>query len=154
MGYTIDFHGRFELDRELDDDLYTFLCKFNETRRIGHKLPPEFGVDGEFYVGSDAPHGQDRDDNVIPPSTHPTLWCNWTPTDDRKGIEWNGSGTSYNYTEWLKYIVTNFLKPNGYILNGQVSWKGEDRNDIGYLIVIDNDVRECHGEPDMSRADD
>lgn len=154
MGYTTDFSGRFELDRELDDDLYTFLCKFNDTRRMARKLPPEFGVEGEFYVAAGGHCGQDHSDDIIdysiPPSTQPGLWCQWRPTDDRKGIEWDGGEKFYEYGAWLEYIIVNFLKPNGYILNGQVSWEGEDSSDKGYIFVVNNDINMTNGEPDMS----
>lgn len=157
MGYTTDFEGRFELNRKLEDDLYEFLCKFNEIRHMARKLSPEFGVEGEFYVDGGGMYGQDHEDNIIDsnrqPSTQPALWCQWRPTKDRKGIEWDECEKFYEYTAWLKYIITNFLKPNGYILNGQVSWVGESTEDVGYLIVINNDVKECFGEVAMENVD-
>jgi hypothetical protein len=53
-------------------------------------------------------------------------------------IEWDGGEKFYEYEDWLIYIICNFLVPNGYILNGEVSFQGEDSEDAGTLIVKDN----------------
>ncbi len=88
--------------------------------------------------------GQDREDNVIdfnsPPGPQPGLWCQWCPSEDRKGIEWDGGEKFYRYAEWLEYLVDKVLAPKGYVLNGEVEWQGEDRNDRGVLKVVDNVV--------------
>lgn len=149
MGYSTDFDGRFNLNKELDEDLYNYLIKFSETRRMARNLPSEYGTEGEFYVDGDGHAGQAREDNIIdynkPPVTQPGLWCQWVPTDDRKGIEWDGNEKFYEYTKWLKYIINNLLEPKGYILNGSVRWSGEDMYDIGTLEVKDNVVIEHSG---------
>lgn len=164
MGYTTDFYGRFELNKELDEETFMFLKRFNETRRM--KFDPkvigqEHGVDGEFFVG----HHQDfsgffagqveRDfDGLVeyntPPRTQPGLWCQWVPSEDRKGIEWDGGEKFYHYTEWLQYIITNFLQPKGYILNGQVEWAGEDRRDNGVITVKNNVVNALDEEDEIA----
>jgi len=149
MGYTTDFEGTFKLNKPLDDETYTFLCKFNETRRMKRNLPPQFGIDGEFYVDGGGFCGQDHEDNIVdfnsPPSTQPGLWCQWRPTEDRLGIEWDGGEKFYEYTEWLKYIVQRFLAPKDYILNGVVKYWGEDRDDFGVISVIDNSIVQITG---------
>lgn len=71
----------------------------------------------------------------------PSHYCQWTPTADGTGIEWDGGEKFYDYTEWLAYIVEHFLRPWGYTLNGSVKWQGEDMDDRGVLIVEDNCVR-------------
>ena len=144
MGYTTEFEGRFDLDRELSEEMFNFLKSFNETRRMKRKISDEFGVEGEFFVKGGGDFGQGREDNIIeynePPSTQPGLWCQWTPTEDRKGIEWDGGEKFYDYTEWLVYLVNKILAPNGYVLNGAVQWEGEERGDRGKIIVENNKV--------------
>src|SRR3990167_2825040 len=142
MGYTTDFDGVLKLNKKLTPKLQEYLTKFNKTRRMARKLPKKYGVDGEFYVDGSGSYGQGHDPDIIdynnPPSTQPGLWCQWTPTEDGMGIEWDGGEKFYHYVEWLQYIVSNFLEPKGYTLNGNASWQGEDRSDIGVIKVVDN----------------
>ena len=151
MGYTTDFAGKFNLNKPLDSELLAYLLKFNETRRMKRDLShfvskhtgqPIYGIDGEFFVGGEGFAGQERDGSVLdynrPPSTQPTLWCGWKPNDNGTAIEWDGVEKFHGYTMWIVYIIQNFLAPNGYILNGIVSWQGEHKEDFGDLIVEDN----------------
>ena len=144
MGYTTDFEGRFELNKELSPKMAQYLTLFNETRRMKRNADEVFGIEGEFFVFGGGSFGQDHETNVVDyngaPSTQPGLWCQWTPTSDLMGIEWDGGEKFYNYTEWLVYLINKVLAPNGYVLNGVVEWDGEDRGDIGTITVIDNKV--------------
>lgn len=144
MGYTTDFSGRFELNKPLGTKMSQFLKLFNETRRMGRRVEEAFGVDGEFYVFGEGSYGQDKEANIInyneAPSTQPGLWCQWTPSDDNNAIEWDGNEKFYNYTEWLVYLINKVLAPNGYILNGTVTWQGEETGDVGEIFVRDNRV--------------
>ena len=144
MGYTITFHSAFVLDRELDDDTFTFLKKLNDTRRMKRAVGPEYGVEGEFYVDGGGMCGQAEESNIVdyntPPSTQPGLWCQWVPTEDRRYIQWDGGEKFYNYVKWLQYIIDKILQPEGYVLNGQVAWVGEDSSDQGIMVVKDNKI--------------
>ena len=72
----------------------------------------------------------------------PNIWCNWTPTDDRKGIEWNGAEKFYNYIEWIEYLIAEVFAPKGYVLSGDVEWVGDDIfDDQGIIRVVDNLVK-------------
>jgi hypothetical protein len=144
MGYTTDFKGNFGLNKELSPKMAQYLTLFNETRRIQRSTDSVFGIEGEFFVFGGGNFGQDREPNVIdfntPPSTQPGLWCKWTPTEDRMGIEWDGNEKFYHYTEWLVYLIHKILAPNGYVLNGIVEWSGEETGDVGEIFVEDNKV--------------
>jgi len=144
MGYTTDFSGRFELNKELSPKMEQYLKLFNETRRMERNTDEVFGVQGEFFVFGSGDFGQDHEENVVnfnePPSTQPSLWNQWTPTDDRMGIEWDWGEKFYNYTEWLVYLIHKILAPNGYVLNGVVTWQGEDTGDVGEIFVENNRV--------------
>ena len=153
MGYTTDFDGRFELNKKLTPKLHDYLTKFSETRRMARKLPKEFGVEGEFYVDGGGDFGQDREPDIIdynkPPVTQPGLWCQWVPSEDGMGIEWNGGEKFYNYVEWITYITENFLKPEGYVINGMVSWQGEDGGDVGVIEARNNEIIAHEGVIDL-----
>jgi hypothetical protein len=150
MGYTTDFNGKFALNKPLDDDLYNFLIKFSETRRMARNVDPKYGVEGEFYVDGKGGFGQAHEDNIIdnnrPPKTQPGLWCQWVPTEDKMFITWDGGEKFYQYIEWLLYIIENFLAPKDYVLNGEVEYEGESRDDFGKIVVKDNEVSVLYGK--------
>ena len=146
MGYTTDFSGRFELNKELTPKMAQYLKMFNETRRMQRTTDEVFGVDGEFFVFGGGDFGQNQEPNIIDynkaPSTQPGLWCQWTPSDDNMGIEWDGGEKFYYYSDWLVYLIHKVLAPNGYVLNGVVTWQGEEIGDVGEIIVENNRVFE------------
>lgn len=158
MGYTTDFSGSFSIDRPLDPNHAAYLRKFNETRRMKRdesvvkglnddirkavNLP--VGKDGGYFVGGLGYAGQDNDVSVVnhnaAPEGQPGLWCQWTVGDDDESIVWDEGEKFYDYVEWLKYIITHFLEPWGYKVNGLVRWRGEDFDDMGKIIVCENEV--------------
>ena len=142
MGYTTDFAGRFQLDKPLAPKVKKFLTMLNETRRMKRNVDEAFGIDGEFFVFGTGEYGQGNDDNIVSfnnePSTQPSLWCQWIPTEDGTGIEWDCGEKFYSYNDWLFYLIHKILAPNGYTLNGVVKWQGEEVGDVGKIVVIDN----------------
>lgn len=141
MGYTTDFMGRFELNKPLDEETKTYLTKFATTRRMARRLPPEYGIEGEFYVdGKDDIFNSHKDETIInvnePPRTQPSLYCQWIPSHCGKYIEWDEGEKFYYYVEWLRYIQESLLKPRGYrLVGGKVNWRGEDFNDMGTITI-------------------
>lgn len=116
MGYTTDFEGRFDLDRPLTRAHEKTLREFADTRHEG------------------------------PGGPWPGIWCQWVPTEDGEGIQWDGAEKFYCYDEWLVYLIEHFLKPWGYVLNGKVSWEGENHSDVGVIYVKDNKVEAVQSE--------
>lgn len=157
MGYTTEFFGSFKLDKRLDNDLKDYLIKFNQTRRMKRRLPPEFGKDGEFYVDGGGYMGQDREPSVVdfntPPGVQPSLWCQWVPNEDGTEIIWDGGEKFYHYTEWLHYLIVNFIGPEGYILNGTVRFQGEDETDKGTILVANNTITVLYDVDDVLYKD-
>lgn len=144
MGCTTTFSGKFKLNKKLDEKLHQFLKKLSTTRRMKRKLEG-YGVEGEYYVDGGGFMGQDREDNILeynhPPATQPSLWCQWTPDETGEYIEWDGGEKFYEYVTWLKYIVSNFLEPNGYNINGEVFFEGELSGDAGVICVENNCIK-------------
>ena len=168
MGYTTDFHGSFQLDHALSAAQVAYLKAFADTRRmkrdvditefrpdpVRHAVVLPLGLEGGFFVGEGGVAGQGEEHYVngkytlpkgvvdynCPPSDQPGLWCQWTPNEDGTEIEWDGGEKFYNYVEWLKYLIKNFLAPWGYSLNGEVQWSGEESGDLGIIVVKNNKV--------------
>jgi hypothetical protein len=144
MGYTTDFNGEFKLNKKLDTETHTFLDKLAETRRMKRNVDAKYGVEGEFYIDGEGFAGQAHEDNVIdhnsPPSTQPSLWLQWRPTDDGTAIEWDGGEKFYEYVEWIEYLIAKILAPRGYTLTGAVQWRGENFDDMGTILIQNNVV--------------
>jgi hypothetical protein len=153
MGYTTELFGRFNLDKPLSKDHAAYLVQFSKIRHmrrntddlldkdhpIRETVGLPLGIEGEYFVSDDEYIGLiDYNDN---PSTQPGLWCQWCPTEDGEGIEWNGAEKFYDYTEWLEYLINHFLNVWGYTLNGEVEWRGERGDDVGKIYVKDNVVK-------------
>jgi hypothetical protein len=164
MGYTTDFNGEFRLKEPLTREQEEYLTAFADTRRmernptIAAKLPDPLrlavglpiGDEGGYFVGSSANHGQNNDASVVdhnaPPSDQPGLWCQWRPSGGADAIVWDEGEKFYNYIEWIEYIVENFLKPWGHVLNGSVEWQGEDSDDFGQIVITNNNVKIRRGK--------
>jgi hypothetical protein len=144
MGYTTDFQGKFDFNKPLSDKMFNYLKLFNETRRMKRSVEEVYGVEGEFYVFGGGDYGQEHEKSIVDynqePSTQPSLWLQWTPTEDRLSLEWDSGEKFYSYTEWLVYLINKVLAPNGYVLNGIVQWQGEENGDVGEIFVEDNRV--------------
>lgn len=173
MGYTTDFDGRFTLNRTLAPEHQAYLKAFSKTRRMKRdaaktvKRPDpkrvavglSVGEEGGYFVGAQGPCGQEDFDKIKAPDVldynrepagQPSLWCDWSPSEDGDGIEWNGSEKFYGYVEWLEYLIEHFLKPWGYVLNGVVRWQGEDPDDRGTIVVTHNAVATRKSSPPCS----
>ena len=126
------------------------------------KDPAEvYGHEGEFFARDDGQMGQGDDGSVIdhncPPGQkgfaqgevekgQPGLWCQWTISEDGTELFWDGGEKFYNYTAWLKYLISRFFNPWGRTLNGELLWYGEDRDDFGKIKVRNNEVFVFGGE--------
>jgi hypothetical protein len=128
-----------------------------------------YGNEGEYFVGGTGHAGQDRDDSIINYNEspgiviksndedfgtywsrrtkqiedglcQPGLWCQWTTNEEGTCLEWDGGEKFYNYVEWLKYLINHFFEKWGVKLNGEITWEGEESEDMGKIIVVDNVV--------------
>jgi hypothetical protein len=162
MGYTTNFSGRLSISKPLTPEHLAYLMKFPKTRRMKRnalmteKLPDPLrlavglpvGDSGGYYVGDPEYSnggGKDIVDHNNPPFEQPGLWCQWTPTKDGTGVEWDGGEKFYDYVSWLKYLIKHFYQPWGYTLNGRITWQGEEHGDVGTIIVEDNMVTTVPG---------
>ncbi len=132
MGYNTDFSGSFTVTPKLTDEHVAYL--------------------NAIAAGSLGRHPNALE-NEATPSDQPESWCQWIPTEDGEAIEWDGNEKFYNYEDWLRYLIDNFLRPWGHTLNGIVDYFGEDPLDLGRLIVRDNKLSVAEGHVVYSEED-
>lgn len=96
-------------------------ARLPDPERLAVDLP--VGPQGAFYTGDAGGCFETRPDwnmrlaglGVLdynqPPKGQPGLWCQWTPTADYAGLEWNGVEKFYHYEDWLQYAIDTFLIP-------------------------------------------
>jgi hypothetical protein len=116
MGYSTSFTGRFLLDEPLTAEQLSAI---------------------KGLAGRDVREGCDLGDGFRAPSNY----CDWVPSKDGKGVEWNGGEKFYSYVEWLELIIGRYLKPWGHTLSGRVGWQGEEGADQGVIHVRANRVQ-------------
>ena len=161
MGYTIYFYGDFQFHSPIRAEHAEYLRAFSRTRRVT-RAPQKLvdvqdpfrwavglpiGQEGAYYVGpGDTMAEQIRDPSVIeinvPPDHQPSLWCNWTVSEDNTSIVWDEGENFHCFTEWIEYLIDHFLSPWGYVINGEVEWVGEEDWDTGVICVENNVVSE------------
>jgi hypothetical protein len=61
-------------------------------------------------------------------------------SEDRESILPEQDESRHGFRLWLKLVIEHYLAPRGYVLNGEVTWEGEDRDDCGTIFVKDNQV--------------
>ena len=120
-----DFYGNFVLNRPLTPE---------------HRMVlEEFAEEEHDRVGADG----------MPPTTY----CQWRPTENGTGLEWDGIEKFYYYGEWLEYLVSHFLKSWGYTLNGTVRYDGWTEGVTGTIQVTDNEVVVTREEVDPNEVE-
>lgn len=85
----------------------------------------------------------------------PDSWCQWIPTRDGMGIEWDGREKFYEYVPWLKFLIERYFQPWGLVLNGEVLYQGENITDRGSIIIRNNviTVQKYERNPDIPICD-
>lgn len=170
MGYTTEFEGTLQFNKEITEELKNFINKFSASRRMKRdvdKIKESFpdwkkhcyngnlGTEGEYFVDIECFVRQDESilDFNRPPKTQPGLWCQWI-INDNGDLEWDGGEKFYHYEEWLNYLIDNFFEPEGYVLNGIISFQGEDSSDYGDIVVHNNNVMIMYSDEEENGLDD
>ena len=175
MGYTTWFSGKLIPNKPFSKKFIKFINDFSETRHeprdieklkakdvnwAQNCLEGNMGPYGLYYVGpEDTCKGVIDFESIIDLNSYtpeelaeirkkwtaPGYWCDWHINEKTGVVEWNDSEKFYNYIEWLKFLVDNFFEPAGYKLNGEIFWEGEEREDIGVIVVKDNNIYTYNG---------
>lgn len=158
MGYTTTFSGSLRFNREVSVQMQEFINRFSATRRMPRdndkikEVYPnwrelcffgDLGNNGAYFAPISRNFGQEDDGTIIDSngwrcSVHPSLWCHWIIEDNK--LMWDGGEKFYDYVEWLEYLIKHFFAPLGYVLNGDIEWEGEERDDCGTIHVVNNKI--------------
>ena len=159
MVSSVNFTGKFEINKPLTEVHKRYLSAFSSTRRVARneetvkKLKDSIreaanlpiGPQGEYFVGAifgseDLEHKSIISYN-IPPNRQPSLWCQWGPSDDGKYIVWDSWVNEHYCYEWIQYLINNFIDPWGYKLNGTSKWIDTiDQSNSGKISIVNNKV--------------
>jgi hypothetical protein len=159
MGYHTSFNGRAKLWPYCPDGMIDFVNHLSGTRRMKRRVDSKYGTEGEYYVLGSGMCGQGEESNIThyndSPSTQPGLWCQWIIKQERfpqrmsiggqetivtnNYLQWDGGEKFYDYVEWLDYLIARVFDPYEIKLMGDISWEGEDTDDVGeiHLFVTD-----------------
>ena len=126
----------------------SFINKFSKSERIlrdpskirnkkaweEYSFFGDIGKHGEYYANPGEVIREDKLDkesSIIdinkPAYDQPNKNCHWIIKYGK--LVWDGNSYFYDYVEWLEYLIEHFFKKRGYVLNGKVSWSGEDKDD-------------------------
>ena len=160
MGYTTYFNGGLKFNKPLTWELRDYINAFSSTRRMKRDVDKikalypdwkdmcfngELGEEGEYFIGND--DFMQKETTIVnynyPPATQPGLWCQWIIFEDE--LVWDEGEKFYHYVEWLEYLIGHFFAPQGYKLNGEIFFRGEDSEDFGTIVVTDNHVEVNYG---------
>jgi hypothetical protein len=153
MGYNTDFTGHVDISPPLNGPEMAYLRRFASSRRYQCS-------EGPYHVSTDGdPNRHDGCSPIsinIEPTGQPGLWCEWEPTEDGTGIEWNGAEKFYDAAEWMRYLINAFLRDRAaakfsddpqfrhftfdHVVNGRIEAQGDDPDDRWTLVVVDNTV--------------
>ncbi len=116
MGFSTIYLKPFSFDRKINQKHADLLIQFSQTEH-------------EDELGRPGGYGKP-----------PTYYCQWVPTPDRNGLEWDKNEKFYYGMEWLEYLIDTFIAPWGYQLNGESPWYVDDFGEAGILKVSNNFV--------------
>lgn len=114
-----------------------YTTKFDGEFKISPPLPAEKIIEWMEFI----------DDVRILPATGEKGYCQWEINLKGDTVKWDGVEKFYDYKEWLEYCIENFILPSESLMNGRMEYQGEDCDDYGFLVVIDNRLKNKKGSP-------
>lgn len=160
MGYDTYFTGELVMSRRLTEPEHEYLSAFLDTAHYARDTSKLEGIpdplreavglplgdQGCFFMGRDKSVASDMiqyEDTLLedydygPPVNLPDHGTDWylVRLKDGRDILCHGDGKSRGlYTDWLMWLVENILTPWGISLSGEVTWRGDDEEDMGRIV--------------------
>lgn len=153
MAFGMTWRGHLLLDRPLSSAQRKYLYAFHQVHRARADeaqlaLRPDLlrtavglpvGPEGAYYVGLEL----EFEDPVRalamveqePPVGQPSLLCPWMPTEDGHELILDKRHDCVRILEWLQYLLTHFLIPWGYVLNGELHVMAKIEEDLDCSVI-------------------
>ncbi len=116
------------------------LGQYHDESIIDYNTPPGQLGYGDNMLTAFEDRWKEMQRRVEAGECQPGLWCNWEISEYGTTLEWDGGEKFYEYVAWLKYYINHFFSKWGVMLNGEITWTGEESSDLGKIIVTDNVV--------------
>lgn len=153
--------GYITLDKPLDRTLREYLTGFSKVLHYkvdkfrlvdvdkANTFNGKLGVDGEYYIGKQ--HKSNSNKELA--GSCPSSLCNFMPDqyNSYRIIFDNSYNVSTSDVSWLRYIIKHFLKPSGYMCNGEFSSFELYKY---YIKIIDNVIYELNLDTDVIKLID
>lgn len=123
MGYSTWFTGQFTFNKQLPQEVIDEILALEKYEVSAEKTP---GGGFKRLAGS---RGE------------PRYECDWRLSRRLDALAHNGAEKSQAWLEWLQWINDVLLVPHGCHLVGQVTYRGDDRDDFGTIYADENGVR-------------
>lgn len=112
-----------------------YTTKFKGEFKITPPLPAEKIVKWMQVIDDDEPIKYEGE----------RLRIQWTINPKGDTVKWDRGEKFYEYEKCLKYCIEHFVFPSK--INGEVKYQGEDRDDYGSILVVDNKIMKFEGSP-------
>jgi len=122
MGYSVYYHGEISITPPLSEDHAAIVLavsnqeKTDEARAVFDAIAASTEPDLPAYGGL------------------------FSLSDDRALIEPEEDESRHGLRLCLRLLIEHFFKPPGYVLNGEISWDGDEPDDRGWIFVKDNQI--------------
>lgn len=157
MGYSTEFTGHVTVTPPLNPTEAAYLHAFSECRRQTTPEGPYTTTDYSWPIPAGVVDS--------PPEGQPSRWCDWAPTGDAAGMEWNGTEKFDESVAWMQYLIDHFLKPGAaaqglpgfeeftfdHVVDGTIDAQGDMQDDVWKLVVTANTVTKVEVEAPRQR---
>jgi len=156
MGYSTDLIGHIEISPPLNLQEQDYLGVFAASRRYRRRGGP-YAVPDSLHVDDDRPPA-DLVAHGTPALGQPGFWCQWVSSCGGRCITHSGGDQFHAPTEWLRYVIDHFLRPDAqaaaaerdefgaftfdHVCNGIVAACRRDTAKLFLIRVSDNTVTE------------
>jgi hypothetical protein len=120
MGYPVYYNGEIEITPPLTEEDAAVVREFARGDRTDLTAPIFAAI-----AASDEPD-------------LPYSCALYEVSEDRSALVPEEGESRHGLATWLTLLAKHFLKPSGYLLNGEVTWSAEQSDDRGSVFIKDN----------------
>ena len=122
MGYSVYYHGEISITPPLSEDHAAIVLAVSNQEE------------------TDATRAIFAAIAASPESDLPAYGGLFTISEDRALIVPEEDESRHGLRLCLLQLIEHFFKPSGYVLNGEISWDGDEPDDRGWIFVKENQI--------------